>query len=1206
MAWSFQGDSDEAMGHRWTIVATVVALVLFALFLRTYWNVGPAFEAGQFELSGNDPYYHKRAIDHIQANGWTTLFDDPMLNYPFGSLNPNPPLYQWSVAVTGALLSPLFGGDVATSTWWVFEFSPAIWGALSIVPLFLLTRHLFDTKAGIVAAFILATATSHIERSALGFSDHDSPVLFFLLVSFYFYVRAIDSFDGRTHWVSDWTDLSSIESGLTRFWQEHRPAIGYGFLAGMGVASMAHMWKGFPYALGIMFLYTALNMLTDHWGNRDSTGIFVVTMVAFTVAVLVPFPYYAVSGLTGFLRSSFFIVLAQFVMGFVLVPTRDLPFVLVLPLFVIAGAIGAAAAFLLVPSVAHSLLYSLVYFRGTVLYSTIAEAQPADINSAAFSIGPVAYLLAMSALLYLSWRVWKDPRQGNLFLFTWSVTSIVMAHSAVRFMFNATPAMALLAGWITAISIDALRLQEIPRTFHQLGGGTIRGLRRAVHWWQAVGVVTIAIFLVAPNVILAVDAGMPGTVEREYQRDWLASELEEMGVSQDRIEAQSLQGLYQLYVEERLQEEDMESTPENRQDVQRGLAFFIQKRFGAFGQGFLPSYWQEGLHWLRGQNADIEDPADRPAFLSWWDYGHWNIYIAEHPSVADNFQNGYEFAGNFITAQNETHAIQLLSSRYQGLFEREQFETLLVDAGVDEGNASAAYDDLDSFDYTPHLSKEQSVDLATRAEEATCDLETTDQRCKNIRYFAADVRLMPFDDPQTPQVEQPSIFYAPVTLAEQDPDDFTQVLVVGSEANPFPESPRAGTEYYNETELDRMIAQQSGQQDATFQPQGQELRYKQPFFDTMFYKTYVGRPPREILNPQTEEVSGSALQQPLAIPQPGFDLDHFRLVFMNDQLRMLKFYQGAQLNGTVENSDGEPLRNVQILVYDDAGDEILRHVNPRIQPQLSAGDLNVPHNSGRTSQSGSFNLTSTFATEDEVTLVFQRQIFQPGAPPSQIELGRAKVPVTEEEAEEGTLLTPDIRPELDIRLEPATVMGTIYEDRNGNGTYEPDVDVARAGFDIGIGGHNGTSGEDGNFTVEDVPAGSQGVEIHDDAWRPTRESRFVDVTANETIHHNVSITLDEAPVEGQAWYDADGDGTQDPGENVTRNTTIEFTGTSEDAEDASATVGDNGTYSVELKPGNYTVEGSFTADGQTWTLDETMEVPRGSETITRDWEFTAS
>src|SRR5207247_10167436 len=55
--------------------------------------------------------------------------------------------------------------------------------------------------------------------------------------------------------------------------------------------------------------------------------------------------------------------------------------------------------------------------------------------------------------------------------------------------------------------------------------------------------------------------------------------------------------------------------------------------------------------------------AQRPAFLSWWDYGFEAADRGDHPTVADNFQNGYHLAGNVISAQSENEVIALLSLR---------------------------------------------------------------------------------------------------------------------------------------------------------------------------------------------------------------------------------------------------------------------------------------------------------------------------------------------------------------------------------------------------------------------------------------------------------------------------------------------------------------------------------------------------------------
>src|SRR5947208_5141449 len=78
--------------------------------------------------------------------------------------------------------------------------------------------------------------------------------------------------------------------------------------------------------------------------------------------------------------------------------------------------------------------------------------------------------------------------------------------------------------------------------------------------------------------------------------------------------------------------------------------------FRAFGYS-LPKpteYYPAAWRWLATQDTDR--PAElRPAFLSWWDYGFEAVDRGVHPTVADNFQNGYALAGQFITEIGRAH-----------------------------------------------------------------------------------------------------------------------------------------------------------------------------------------------------------------------------------------------------------------------------------------------------------------------------------------------------------------------------------------------------------------------------------------------------------------------------------------------------------------------------------------------------------------------
>jgi len=149
-------------------------MVFLALFVRSYFGYSTSVDNGYLVSGGSDSYYHMRVIDHVVATGDQLLFDD-MLNYPNGMMNPRPPLYDWSVAVFGMLITSLTGMAITDSVGLSLVFSTAVWGALTVIPVFMIGKAAFGRKAGILAAFIFAIMPGHIERSVLSNADHDVP-----------------------------------------------------------------------------------------------------------------------------------------------------------------------------------------------------------------------------------------------------------------------------------------------------------------------------------------------------------------------------------------------------------------------------------------------------------------------------------------------------------------------------------------------------------------------------------------------------------------------------------------------------------------------------------------------------------------------------------------------------------------------------------------------------------------------------------------------------------------------------------------------------------------------------------------------------------------------------------------------------------------------------------------------------------------------
>ncbi|MGH2669379.1 MAG: STT3 domain-containing protein, partial [bacterium] len=281
---------------------TVLALIVVgALVLRTAWTIPAAREAGTFVLGESDAYYHKRGVDHAQED-WTQLRADPMLNYPIGDVNPNPPFSDWIVAAGGVVAAPLWGGDTDEATWWLFMYEPSFFAALAAIPVFLITRRLVGTAGGLAAAFLLATSIQNMNRSHLGFSDHDSMQLFFTVLGFYFVLRALD--------LSPSPGEPRDPGGLLRDWPgwlKDTNAGGYAVLAGASFGALALIWKGFPYAFGVLLVFAVVQMVLDHGRRRDVSHTVYAVTTPLVVALLMAAPYYFGFGLANFFTPALFL-----------------------------------------------------------------------------------------------------------------------------------------------------------------------------------------------------------------------------------------------------------------------------------------------------------------------------------------------------------------------------------------------------------------------------------------------------------------------------------------------------------------------------------------------------------------------------------------------------------------------------------------------------------------------------------------------------------------------------------------------------------------------------------------------------------------------------------------------------------------------------------------------------------------------------------
>jgi asparagine N-glycosylation enzyme membrane subunit Stt3/protocatechuate 3,4-dioxygenase beta subunit len=937
----------------WFYIAALIGIFFMAFFLRSYFYydiaVNPPYPDYDFILSGNDPYYHKQIIDYVQDNGGH-LYRDPMLNYPLSGRNPYPPVYDWSVAITGMTLGGVTGIGTHDATWFVMLFAPAFWGAMIIFPVYFITRDIFGKKPGLIAAFFMGIMPSHIERSPLGFSDHDAIVLFFVVTTFFFLAKAFNNLNDK-NWVESWKSPRSISLGLRDFFAESKIAMGFALLSGFTIGLIALMWKGFPYVMVIIAGYYIVQLIFNKFRKVDSLGLFMVIIVVNFSALLMSFPLAYQLG-AGIWYNPFFILVGIIVVGMIFIPTRDYPWIIVMPAVASAFAVGYFAISIAFPIQADSLFSGGGYLVKSKLYSTIAEAQAPDLSRLVFSYGPVTFYMSLVGLVLAIIALPKHWNKDYFLIIVWCSLAIYMAMSAVRFIFNASPVFAILTGWTIWMIVDKVdptlrkfKRPEAKMIYAYVGFGTLITLfgslyitysyleQYAYFQWLfglcafGIGMCLFGLYMTFRFHIYFAYLLMGGFVAIFLLFTWFRMNeifyvslillaivavplfifvMFKYTASGVRIELKHI-GLATFFT-------FLIVLPNLWFAVDSGIPYESKRDFdpqnqllGAFGHSFVSEYWLDGMRWLSEQDNELPKE-ERPGFVSWWDYGFWCIYLGQHPSVAENFQNGYHFAGSFIASQNETEAVTLLTLRViEGdivTFSGANVEPILIkylDEGDEENhpNYSRLYDAMlnpsnyidevmdnrDTYGHYVDLKPENTkyaigrvviTDNMNLEEIVEMYDELIQATGHSIRYFAVDSRLFPFTASNT------GIFYAPIRLADRDIDDYLEYLAnaeyrlssTSDEWIAFPDNPLTTDRL--EEEID------SRGQDLVRIIQW-DLKYRDEFYNTMFYRAFIGWRGSDAGLPDDSvpgiDDSNQATPTDGYQAMQGWNMTHFKLVY---------------------------------------------------------------------------------------------------------------------------------------------------------------------------------------------------------------------------------------------------------------------------------------------------------------------------------------
>ncbi len=1180
------------MEENWDTVVSLVGIFIVALVIRSYFAVDLATEFGTPYLlgGGSDSHYNARIINYIAENH-EHLLKDPLRGYPFSDKgNVRPPLYAWSVVLGGHILAP-FLGSLDKGIQFSFIFSSAFWGALTIVPVYLIGKKTFGKKAGIAGTFLLTISAGHLERGVITNTNHDAFSLFLVVTAFYFFMRSLEVLPDDKKWISDWMDLEKIKSGLSEFFGNNKRALLYAGMAGMSLGSMALAWKGYAYAVVIILVYFLIQLVIDKFRKQDSLGITVCVFITIMLTLLLVLPWYGRNAgvltklniiqwpLGRYFQIPFLIFLGTFGIGVYFTVTRDLPWILTFSILAIAGILFFAFG----PDVIQSAAGQ--YFVQNKLYSTIAEAQAPMFSRLVVAAGVATFFLSWAGIAFAVWHVISGEwTKSFIFILIWAAFSIYMTTQAARFIFTAAPAYALTAGWVIAIAFDKTDFPSIGKRFRSHRGSILRGVKEGVKIKHISVTLLVVFILLVPNTLTAFDAGIPYEEKEGY--------------------------------EEQIKDTLPEALSAEDYDAARG------KYLGAFGYSLdkPTDYWETSWEWLRHQDTDVP-PEDRPAFVSWWDYGFECINKGKHPTVADNFQHGYRFTGNVLMAQNESEMLGLLVGRQlqlpykeEGGFEGDVREILVDHLGEEKTEKlEDIYEDPGSYRrevlsnperYHPRADDIHNRNIQWAMIMGTLSYESVDtlsllyrdisfnsgyERLENmIRYFAVDSRLFPTSARDT------GVFYAPVKLSghrieEGDrmstPVDFYEIKLIDQQ----------GRSYDSREEVPQEA-----------QITDQKIEFKDMFYNSALYRIFAGYEGQEV--GKEEGIPG--IDHRRMQPMPGWNLTHFKMehrtAYFNPyprdevenhtdawkaiSLEEAREYQDDE-NVTVDTSGRSYMRQgvVFLRYYDNAvlrGEATTENGTPISGARITVLDENgVPHHTTLTDSEGRYK---TFLPEGNVTVTAttggiseeqqqQRRIGRRIDPTTQkrmmkqedIEIGQKKFEISLDQAERKNIDTDgdgrwNYELEKDFEVESSEVSGKVFLDKDGTGEYDEanETLVSEGGqvlLEESRGGVEYTAeiDENGTYNRKSLPPGKYSIES---SLPGTEKIDDIKIKPGKETSQNIPISVGE--LRGNITYADD----------VKEQKTIELS-LLENGKTAELVLGETSNYTFDdLIQGEYTLE----------------------------------
>jgi dolichyl-diphosphooligosaccharide--protein glycosyltransferase len=451
----------EAFLTRWQWIL-VAALGLLAFSIRVFPRFDLVFQPGFVNFQETDAWYHVRLAENLIRHFPWRVTVDPYVVFGHVQNTVTPPFYDWLLGLIAWLAG---AGNPSESLLHVIAaWYPAVLGVFIVVAVFILAKLVFELRAALLAAAIIATLPGHfLHVSSLGFTDHH--VMESLLVTLFFYLL-----------------LRAIQTPHS---------IGISLAAGLTLTAYLLTFHGSAFVVGIVLVWALYDRVRSFWPRQEPEPSLRPLYVAFLIALSICLLFHREKWMNYTIIA---LGLGRLVIGAVELWAKwcrrfarpRLPF---LGGLVAAGAVSLALAAVQLPGF-HNTAKTIASLLAPYLFGvsgTINELKPLVYEYGRFTLMPAlhqfygAYFLALLGLPLLAESTLKRSDPGRALIVFWGLTTFVLAMGQLRMTYYYAIAVALLSGYVA----DGL-----------LGAG------RKTAWVTAF---CLGIFVFAPNLYAAVN-----------------------------------------------------------------------------------------------------------------------------------------------------------------------------------------------------------------------------------------------------------------------------------------------------------------------------------------------------------------------------------------------------------------------------------------------------------------------------------------------------------------------------------------------------------------------------------------------------------------------------------------------------------------------------------------------------------------------------